>query len=267
MIIGIVGRSVDPTGAMCSIGTGKDTVADHYVSQERFQKIGLADPLKRFCQDIYGFTDEQLYGSSKHRGYPDRRYPREHRWEAQNDPEKYSYICECCGVEMTDIRVKQPQCYLTPRFALQQLGTQWGRYMWDDTWIRRGMNTARMLLRASDYMMYAPQEGLVERVEFTPMGESERDDTPKDPPEGVVFSDIRFKNEVKYLKDNGGKLILVYREVDKVAASAKDMAHQSENDLNEFGVDDDLWDFVIQNNRDVEALQHSASVVLEMLRE
>ena len=267
MILGIVGRSVDRTGALCSLGTGKDTVADHYVTQERFQKIGLADPLKRFCMEVYGFTAEQLWGASEHRNKPDKRYPRKHSWEVQTHHGKSSYLCACCGAEMTDIRVKHPPCYLTPRFALQQLGTQWGRYMWDDTWIRKGVDTAQALLRDSDYMMYTPQERLVERIERCPNGEFERDDAPKDPPEGVVFSDIRFQNEVKHLKAEGGTLILVYREVDKVAASAKDMAHQSENDLNGFGVSHSLWDFVIQNDRDVVSLKERASVVLETLRE
>lgn len=265
MIIGVVGRSVDPTGAMCSLGTGKDTVADLLVNTHKFQKIGMADPLKRFTKEVYGFTDEQLWGPSKFRNIPDERYPREeHIWKLMEckDYAPYMYECECCGAQVKgDTRkAAQGQCYLTPRFALQQLGTQWGRYCWDDTWIKIGVNTARDLMENTmhiteqQYMMYTPQEGLVAKVEQTSMGEWTRDDAPKHNMEGVVFSDVRFKNELKCIREAGGKILLVHRKVDEVAASAKDRAHQSENDLNEYPDSSDFWDEVIYNTGTLEAL-------------
>jgi hypothetical protein len=47
MIIGITGRA----------GSGKDTVADHLALNYGFKKIGLADPIKRCVQDIFGISD------------------------------------------------------------------------------------------------------------------------------------------------------------------------------------------------------------------
>lgn len=45
-------------------GAGKDSTANVLVSQHGFTLFSLAGPLKRFAQDMFGFTDEQLYGPS-----------------------------------------------------------------------------------------------------------------------------------------------------------------------------------------------------------
>jgi hypothetical protein len=268
MIIGLVGRSVDPSGAMCSLGTGKDTVADILAESFNFQKMGLADPLKRFCRDVYGFTREQLWGPSEFRNKPDMRYPRQHVFVDNG------WECACCGFQRNILEREEelppegeqlPVCYLTPRYALQTLGTEWGRHCWDDTWVSMGVKTARLLLRTSEYMMYTQESGYTERVEQTSQGEFLRDDAPPLPIKGVVFSDVRFKSEIEALHAAGAKLVLVHRPVEKVAASAKDMMHQSENDLNEFPVDDPMWDAVIYNGTDMQGLREVTRAGMELL--
>lgn len=54
-IIGICGRKFN----------GKDTIADYMVKNYCYTKISLGDPIKRSLQCIFGFTDEQLWGSQK----------------------------------------------------------------------------------------------------------------------------------------------------------------------------------------------------------
>lgn len=73
MIIGICGQA----------GSGKDTAADFLVKDHGFAKVSFADPMKRFCQEIFDFTDEQLWGSSQFRNAPDSRFFR--------GPRRYSY--------------------------------------------------------------------------------------------------------------------------------------------------------------------------------
>lgn len=73
MIIGICGQA----------GSGKDTAADFLVKDHGFAKVSFADPMKRFCQEIFDFTDEQLWGASKYRNAPDKRYP--------NGPRRFAY--------------------------------------------------------------------------------------------------------------------------------------------------------------------------------
>jgi hypothetical protein len=263
MLLGLVGRSIDPTGAMCSLGTGKDTVADFLVAGETFAKIGLADPLKRFVRDVYGFTREQLWGPSSERNRIDTRYPRaQHIWIPTDN--LHEEVCECCGItRRPNLKYDSfPGCFLTPRFALQKLGTEWGRHCWEDTWIHKAVDEALSLMDDPEYHMYDPEEGVVNRMEDT----YDRENAPEGPINGVVFSDIRFKNEVQHIKASGGKIVLVYREVDKVAASAKDMAHQSENDLNEYGLDNPLWDAVVRNDSGIEALSGKVQECLALLR-
>lgn len=54
-IIGICGKKFN----------GKDTIADYLVKNYGYTKISLGDPIKRALQNIFGFTDEQLWGTQK----------------------------------------------------------------------------------------------------------------------------------------------------------------------------------------------------------
>ena len=67
-VIGLAGKA----------GSGKSTVARHLVKQYGYVEIALADAVKRIAKQLYGFTDEQLWGPSEARNAPDLRYPREH---------------------------------------------------------------------------------------------------------------------------------------------------------------------------------------------
>jgi hypothetical protein len=126
--------------------------------------------------------------------------------------------------------------YLTPRHALQTLGTDWGRACYGDVWVAYAMRVAQKRLEGA--CLYTPAEGLIvptdrdtQDRDYVPWGSSIK---------GVVFNDMRFKNEFEYVKKNGGKVIRVRRPVDKITISA---AHQSENDLND--IPDDAFDYVI----------------------
>ena len=54
-LIGITGRKFN----------GKDTMGDYYVKHHGYVRIAFADSLKKGCGEIFGFTDEQLYGNQK----------------------------------------------------------------------------------------------------------------------------------------------------------------------------------------------------------
>lgn len=57
-------------------GAGKDSVAKVLVNAHGWELYSLAGPMKRFAADMFGFTDEQLYGPSKARNKPDPRWAR-----------------------------------------------------------------------------------------------------------------------------------------------------------------------------------------------
>ncbi len=54
MIIGLCGRA----------GSGKTSIATHLKCTHGARRVALAGPLKRMAQDIYGLTDEQVFGDA-----------------------------------------------------------------------------------------------------------------------------------------------------------------------------------------------------------
>jgi hypothetical protein len=149
MIIGITGRA----------GSGKSTVGDILVKEHGFVCVNLADPLKRICRDVFGFTYEQLWGPSSARNTPDERYP--YPW------------------------------FLTPRHALQQLGTEWGRRCYENVWIDYALRVAHEILEEG--REYYPTRGTT--VELADTRAS-----------GVVIADVRFPNEAAAIRAKGGVL-------------------------------------------------------------
>lgn len=207
MIIGIAGTA----------GSGKSTVADHLVAEHGFIAVNLADPIKRFCRDVFDFSEEQLWGPSEKRNEPDKRYL---RWMA-NIPHM---LTEDAKKEFQEGKVPQ---YLTPRHALQQLGTEWGRACYENVWVDYALRVASQILK-KDYRVnqavntYHAHTGL----RFS--------DTPYVPgltlwPNGVVIPDVRFKNEVDAITKAGGKIWRVHRKAAGLAGAAGQ--HQSEQEL------------------------------------
>lgn len=166
-------------------GSGKDTIADYLVREHGFVKIGLADPMKRFCKEIFGFSDEQLWGPSERRNAGDPRWERVYH-----------------DGQMT--------VGLTPRHALQRLGTEYGRAMHPDVWIRYALKHAREVLE-NDRAVYHAKRAKV----YCRSGGRTR-------PTGVVISDARFKNELDAVRAAGGKLWRVVRPGPSTGAHASE---------------------------------------------
>ena len=55
MIIALTGKK----------GSGKDVVADILVKNFGFKKYGFGDPIKNVAREMFGFSEEQLYGNLK----------------------------------------------------------------------------------------------------------------------------------------------------------------------------------------------------------
>ena len=141
MIIGISGY----------IGSGKDTVADYLTTFKGFKRMSYAGPLKDAVASVFGWDRDMLEGTTKS----------SREWREQVDP---------WWAERLDIK------HLTPRWVLQQWGTEVGRRAFhDDIWIASIENKLR---------------------------------TTKD---NVVISDCRFPNELKSIKRSGGITIRVFR--------------------------------------------------------
>jgi hypothetical protein len=88
--------------------SGKDTVYDLSGKELGFQRVAFADKLKHTVADLYGFTDDQMFGSTK--DMLDHRYP--------NNRDK-EFITNCIG-ELEPNPDYFP--YFTPRRVLQLFG-------------------------------------------------------------------------------------------------------------------------------------------------
>lgn len=207
-----------------SAGVGKDTAGDFLVRRRGYVRVGLADPLKRFCQEVFAFTDDQLWGPSASRNAPDPRYPRPcHPCRGEGRVETVAEIrpatFENGAVVPQQVLLSRQECifcrgegktFLSPREALQTLGTDWGRRCYPDTWIELGRRTAR---------------------EHNDRGVS------------VVVTDARFRNELEGFKADGAVLVRLYRPGAGLGGAAA--AHPSEAELRD--LPDSLFDALVQN--------------------
>lgn len=245
MIIGITGCCEDPKGHRRIAGAGKDEVAKRLMEKHKFTTIAWADPMKRFCQEVLGFSDEQLWGSSDARVLPDQRYLRP----------KDRPLDGSAHVTVHDLE------YLTPRYALQTLGTGWGRNCYEKIWVDYGVRTAKLLLSNKDYR-YMPQRGA-----FNPSAKDYGTiiGLPASPTVGVVFSDLRYFNEYYGVRDQGGKVMRVKRYVDTpFDTKGMDHGHSSERELLLW--DDDKFDYVIENSGTLHMLQLMVDTMLDVFK-
>lgn len=104
----------------------------------------------------------------------------------------------------------------TAREALQSLGTDWGRAFYEDIWIQAAMRQAHYMTDSNNATR------------------------------GIVISDGRFPNELKWARDAGAYLWRVkpWREIDDTSAMRQ---HVSETSLD--GWSDDNFDTVIPGPR------------------
>ena len=124
------------------VGSGKSAAAKHLVSRHQFVLVKFAGPLKAMMRAL-GLGDREIEGDLK---------------EVPS-----ALLCGC-----------------TPRYAMQTLGTEWGRdLMHPDFWVRAAMVNAEAALE---------QGG------------------------SIVFDDVRFPNEVEAIRRAGGLVVRVSRE-------------------------------------------------------
>lgn len=230
-IIGIVGKA----------GSGKDAVADILVKNHGFVRVALADPMKRFLRDVFQFSDEQLWGPSEKRNEADRRFPRKHSTAVY-----HGESCECCGLNLWQAHGVETQCYLTPRFALQQLGTEWGRAMSEDVSINLAMNDASQLLAGLRSFedaeggpmltvpVYTPRAGLY----FVPADDASLFVGRGPVCKGVVIPDVRFPDELARIRDAGGR---IWRRPGESSLTSAAAAHSSETSLESVEAVDIPW--------------------------
>ena len=242
MLIGISGLTYDKKNNKCSMSSGKSTIADILVAKHNFITLSLADPMKQVCKMLFDFSDEQLWGASAFRNAPDPRYNG-----------------------------------LTPRMALINFGTAWGRGCWTNLWVDYSIRMTRQILSGNYF--YNEKTG----IDFTKKADFVIS--------GVVIPDCRYKNEFEEIQKEGGIMIRVKRPIDDFDTffnkpkksiftktkeyistffanreyfKASDMKHSSEQEMAE--IPDSKFDYVILNDGTVEELNLKIDKIIQSLK-
>ncbi len=179
-------------GLCGAAGAGKDAAAAALCARG-WARVSLSDPLKEACALWFGWSREQLWGPSELRNAPDPS------WNG-----------------------------LTPRQALQLLGTEGVRALHPDVWARLALK------RAAELLEPLHQDGSARSA-------------------GVIIPDVRFGNEAEAIRAAGGRVVRIVRP--GLGGEAW-RAHASER--GEFGVD-----FTLVNDGSLEELQAAAAALPE----
>lgn len=229
-------------------GHGKDTTG-HILSQQRgLVPVAFADELKRLVVLFFGVDPATLWGESSLRNQ-EVRYTDNQLTEAvfTAQYQAFSRLVTLFGSrEMADravarlVEVFTPVWPVpTPRKLLQLFGTEWGRSVQDDVWLRAVQRTALALQQGASY---DPQMGILHARTTGVVA-------PR--PNGIVITDVRFRNEVDFVAEVfGGRSLWV--DASKRVARDPALAHGSEP-LGPADIGIGPWD-VVDNNGGVEAL-------------
>ena len=210
-------------GFMGESGSGKDFCSQWVIDNKDFCKVSFADPIKRFCKQVFGFSDEQLWGEPESRaveiipGNPDATpstsFPNDQYWDyARRDlehfvhdwvntlsltvEEKADYIpvVDSWFEECRKRAFENKEGIISARVALQLLGTEYGRHFKDTIWLDTLYEkTADWIKQGFDYNRV---DGVVDyRAEY----------------KGIIVNDHRFINELKGSQAMGGYVIKLIR--------------------------------------------------------
>ena len=112
-------------------GSGKSTLGAGLHQNYGFHVTAFADPIKRAAKEIFGFSDEHLFGHSTLRETPYEDFLFSGKCptcrtlcECRGGPDYWH--CPGCGNNYSR--------YITPRIACQTLGTEWGRQLCTHLW-------------------------------------------------------------------------------------------------------------------------------------
>lgn len=189
-LIGLVGRAQ----------SGKDTVGqmiqrtlqgDQRHIDESVLLMSFAGPLKKICGEVFDFSYAQLNGDQKEQG--DERYRR------------------------------ADGTFLTPREAMQKLGTEWGRACYPEVWVDLALRLAKVSMARGD---------------------------------SIVFTDCRFLNEAKAICLAGGQVWRIYRKSADTLST-----HPSETEMNSREMDE-LYAYRISNDGTLEELRAEVDGIL-----
>lgn len=237
-------------------GTGKDTAAIHLQQSYGAAVIGLADPFKRFARDVFGFSNEQLWGPTETReaidvSLLDRKQEIHDRFLAKKRGfvlsvaenlrvDRAAGAYESLGRWFFDTVWNKLErgIGIAPREILQVLGSEWGRAIYRDVWVDLALRTCTECLCGVDtYDRYTGvTPGTKRAYNF------------------AAISDSRFRNEILRVKQVGGVAVNMLRD------TKRSDGHVSETEIAQ--IPRHLFDAVVPNNAGVATLRWNLDVLM-----
>jgi len=146
------------------------------------------------------------------------------------------------------------EMFLTPRYALQQLGTEYGRNCYPNVWVDYALRVARILKDGGFY--YDAKSG----VRFLSQFESQLDWVK--PKTDVVISDVRFLNEIDAIRAAGG----IVWKINRPGAGLQGASAQHASETEQLLIPPEKFYSVIDNNATLDDLRSLVGLVLERSR-
>ena len=179
--------------------SGKDTVAKYLVEQHGYKRYGFADPMKEMIKEAFLWDEEWVNGKYK---------------------------------ETID-----PRWGISPRQALQHIGTEWAQIGLSEFFPKFKELTGRSLW-VKRFILLAMEN---------------------DPNINWVISDVRFPHEIQLLRESVvlSHIKKVFIRIRRPECEIVKDEHESEKYINELKCDYEIW-----NNKSVEDLYASVSNIL-----
>ncbi len=202
--------------------SGKDTLAKFLAGEYQCSITHFADTFKKIVKDVFAFSDDQLWGDSKN--VPDTRYPFsgicpiDHAQCSYSEDDKL-WRCSICG--------KSYEKFLTPRFTMHTLGTEWGRTMYANVWIDMTLRQIQQAFQRENKHRW-------------------------------IIADLRMKQEVDAVHKAGGAVVRIKRNI-----PVEHSWHATESEL--LAMPDSMFDSVIDNNGTLDELKTKAHELGETL--
>jgi hypothetical protein len=186
---------------------GKDSVGRILRDNFSFRTTAFADPIKRIAMDVYGLSWEQCYGD---------------------------------GPEKEEVESKWG---LSPRVIMQRIGTEVGRSIHTDTWVRHTLDNIRS---AADGKGFVERDDVGRRFNRIPLTVAST---------LWAVTDVRFPNEAEAIRVAGGTVLKVVRP----SLGAPTDEHSSET-----SVDQVVADHTVVNDGTLEALHDRVVEALDL---